>query len=533
MLALTLLIRAPFFFPAVINWDESTYILMGQEILDGRLPYIELWELKPPLGFVFYAAAIALFGHSILAVRLAGALAVAASALLTYAVGKSVWNWRVGLVAAVMTILLISLMPNGSKVTMLEHIALVPLLGATALLCGRKPTSPVLFAAGLLTMAATMVRLNLAVLALLVGLYTLVSPAVRPWADSLKRGLAYAAGGALVLLAAVLPYLVTGQLRPWWSTMVTGPLSFAGADLPFIGSLLAQIEYVLTATTPEQVEMNPLGPALALVWAAAVLGVTVTALRWRGLPATDRYRLGWLMAFLAGVQLSIMATGELRIHYLIQAAPFMALFAAWFLFDAIAGRLPNRASRYALALVVALVFVASLRAAADEVEYLAQRARAGLPLASGPAYDIAAYLQDRTTEGETVYMMVDHIVHWFRRERPLTVPSAHPSMIDKEDLLADYLGREVTTESELARILDQRPAYIVTEDPLWYLVDHPEAAELLADTLRAEYRLVKRIAATRYALPRYIYRLARPERSSDDLSGLTQSMSSVSHGPSP
>src|SRR5262249_52048132 len=55
ILCSALLIRLPFFFPAVIDWDESTYIIMGQSILDGNLPYIEQWEDKPPLAYLFYA----------------------------------------------------------------------------------------------------------------------------------------------------------------------------------------------------------------------------------------------------------------------------------------------------------------------------------------------------------------------------------------------------------------------------------------------------------------------------------------------
>ncbi len=44
--------RLPFFFPAVIDWDESTYVLMGQSILDGHVPSIEQWDDKPPLAYV-------------------------------------------------------------------------------------------------------------------------------------------------------------------------------------------------------------------------------------------------------------------------------------------------------------------------------------------------------------------------------------------------------------------------------------------------------------------------------------------------
>lgn len=54
IITLCLVIRLPFFFTTVINWDESTFIIMGQSILDGHLPYTVLWDNKPPLLFVFF-----------------------------------------------------------------------------------------------------------------------------------------------------------------------------------------------------------------------------------------------------------------------------------------------------------------------------------------------------------------------------------------------------------------------------------------------------------------------------------------------
>ena len=37
----------------VINWDESDFILMGFSFFNGNLPYIEVWDLKPPLHFLY------------------------------------------------------------------------------------------------------------------------------------------------------------------------------------------------------------------------------------------------------------------------------------------------------------------------------------------------------------------------------------------------------------------------------------------------------------------------------------------------
>jgi len=41
-------LRISTFFQSVIDWDESVYLLMSKSILDGNLPYIQVWDHKPP-----------------------------------------------------------------------------------------------------------------------------------------------------------------------------------------------------------------------------------------------------------------------------------------------------------------------------------------------------------------------------------------------------------------------------------------------------------------------------------------------------
>ena len=56
----------------VINWDESDFILMGSSFYNGNLPYVEVWDLKPPLHFFYLGTVFKLFSPSLLTARLAG-----------------------------------------------------------------------------------------------------------------------------------------------------------------------------------------------------------------------------------------------------------------------------------------------------------------------------------------------------------------------------------------------------------------------------------------------------------------------------
>jgi 4-amino-4-deoxy-L-arabinose transferase-like glycosyltransferase len=69
---------------SVSDADESLFILIGQSWLAGHLPYVAIWDVKPPGLFLLYAAAQWLIGPGILAARVMTAAAVFAGSLALY-----------------------------------------------------------------------------------------------------------------------------------------------------------------------------------------------------------------------------------------------------------------------------------------------------------------------------------------------------------------------------------------------------------------------------------------------------------------
>jgi hypothetical protein len=65
--------------------DQGIYALIGEGVLHGKLPYRDLWDFKPPGIYFIYAIAQALFGKSMLAVRL---LEIAGLVGLMFAFGR-------------------------------------------------------------------------------------------------------------------------------------------------------------------------------------------------------------------------------------------------------------------------------------------------------------------------------------------------------------------------------------------------------------------------------------------------------------
>src|SRR2546425_1823628 len=85
LLAVIALLRLPGFAFGVLNIDESDYLVYGAGILKGLLPYRDLVEIKPPLGYFTYAVA---GGLNIWPIRVLGVLWVLGTALLLRAAAR-------------------------------------------------------------------------------------------------------------------------------------------------------------------------------------------------------------------------------------------------------------------------------------------------------------------------------------------------------------------------------------------------------------------------------------------------------------
>ena len=63
--------------------DEITYLLAGREILNGKVPYLDFWEVKPPVAFLPYVFAN-IFENQILSIRIIGFLIIVLCSYLIF-----------------------------------------------------------------------------------------------------------------------------------------------------------------------------------------------------------------------------------------------------------------------------------------------------------------------------------------------------------------------------------------------------------------------------------------------------------------
>lgn len=479
----TLAFRLPFFFRAVIDWDESTYIIAGQSLLNGHLPYTETWAgVKPPLAYAAYALFIELFGRSIIAVRLGGALCVALTSWCVFLIGRRLAGAASGAVAAFLCVIGLSALPGGQP-TMTEHIALAPLLGATSILVLCEWRKRALLASGALFGVAAMIRLNLAYPAVAAGL--LIAAFLLVPTRSIRRSLAallvFGAGGAVPVLFTVLPYLASGQVDLWWSSAVLAPRDYAAAQN---GVERALREH--TKTVWRAVRAFPAPDALAFVLLCGVGPLGWLASAWRSVrsPSPDARGLAATAAVAVGTVASILVGGAAYPHYLLQAVPFGAVGAGLLLGPALTTRW-----RWAVgAALSACALLAAQPLWAEARGVVANYRRTGTAT-HGDAVELARHLRELDRPAGSVYFLTSHLSEWLMGLAPMS-RITHPSDIIQPYLLKHIAGDDATAAGELRKLLARADIVVMPADQMQWMHRDPEFRTLLTTTLFGKFEIV-------------------------------------------
>ena len=478
--AVTVLVRLPFFFHDVIDPDEGSFALMGQDILEGHLPYDRLWDLKPPLLFYFFAGTIAVFGKSIPAIRAGGLLCAFAAAWLVFLCGERLKGARTGFTAALLFIITSTFSESGAG-TVSEIVAAVPLTAAMLVMLKEKVRAPDFFFAGLFLSLACLVRLNLAYVALAGGLLLLSGSFLRPESGFFKRICCYIAGGAVPVVLVFLPYVIAGKERLFSTAMIYAPLSYSNSQMSIVE---AARKYIFTAFEPSSLLVS------FPIFACIALGAPEFLSSLKNIPPATKSFIAMLAVFAGATAVSILKSGPAFEHYIIQLLPFAAIIAAFFL----DGLFDTRWKPLViLACILYLVLPARQIVSACEPVY--SRVESGGRLVYGPSYEIAEYLKKENPGNRPVYFMGEQMAEWLLGAVPILKEAATPSNIGREYLMKVLNGPRATTYSELAAILNKKPEFIVKPTVLFYLMGHPGASALLSEELLTDYEPVRQIGS--------------------------------------
>lgn len=477
------IIRLPSFFFSVFDWDESTFIIVGQSIVDGNMPYVDAWDIKPPLAYYVYALFISLFGKSFFSIRLGGILCIYAASILLYKTGQALNNRVAGVIAALFLILFTGSGPSGLS-TMTEHILLVPLSLILYLMFTVEIDRSVAFAIGVMLGTAILVRTNTVFESLAVFLI-LSAGFLRPGNELFER----LKRGAILLMGISLPVLIMGciyfagnHLDLLLKTNITAVSNYLGSEA---SSFPRKFE-ILFRNIGDNIRLNP------LLWMTFFLGTLYLAFFRK---INNSFLPAALLIFFAQILSLFFSSQPFGYHYLIAAMPILSLVSGVALSHWISERKSGRRIyRTVTILIIAAGMFYSLQGnVVKHYKKIISHIVGKQPLFDDSCYRIADFLRINGAENQYIYMVNScQIVYWLTGSRYPTKYIHPTNLLLREYMLKIMDGPDATKEKELLAILDKRPLFIVHRSDLWP-PDLETFKTLLDNELSANYEAVMSI----------------------------------------
>ncbi|MEM9928631.1 MAG: glycosyltransferase family 39 protein [Bacteroidota bacterium] len=427
------------FFISVINHDESTYIVIANEILNGKIYLRDLIDTKPIGIFWIYAALIKLTEGSIFGLRLAAAVVVGVGGWGLYlACLRALQSERAGVAAGVIYVISCSIFtyygisPNTEIFFNLFTIAAVALAVAPRLPAAASDPFWHWPVAGLLLGLAVIIKPFAAAEALAVGLFMV-------WFYGRTKAYGKVIGAGLLLVGAfTLPLLfVFNYFR---QLGLTDELYFYTFDV----SSAYPIEL------PWYLRLKYMGDYLLRYAPFVILGASALVQCWR---QKSREKVNWglyLCLQFVLVTIVVLLTGKRFGHYQIQLHPVIALWAAlWWapgvtIFDRLRTDKLRKLVPY---LLVGLALFLGLS------RYFKYAKKSDEPTA------IAQYFQDRLAPGETFFLINGWQISYHLLDRRVPTPYVHSSLL----FLAHHVKAfQIDELAEAERILaDDTVKYLV------------------------------------------------------------------------
>ena len=487
--------RFPYFFHGDIDWDESTFILLGQSVLEGHLPYTDVLDVKPPLLWYGFAVLIFLGGKTFLGFRTLGAIVVTIIAYFSYCVAGHIWGQKTGWIAGVSWIILINLAAGGQAV-LSEHLALLFLGAGFSILVIFTRGFLNFWGVGFLMTLAALVRLNLAYTGVCLGVYLGIR-VVMSWhqddrSQAKQHGLellAFSMGGLSGLGMMIIPYILTHNLPILYTGFIHASLSYT-AQNSILSVLWSQFQKVIFL----RLSVAAIVLSIILFWALGVHGRWVWEHRHRLTPKEQHFYT-LVALFILSIEFSIVQTGAFYSHYTIQFLFFISFLMAKPIQTILDYSKPSQPQNYTptwlspyLKLSLGLVILHHLLQYGLIISLGLTRGTAFY----GDSFDIETVIRSEQVQGQPLWIQTNHLAYWLTDSPPATPAIVHPSNITKPFLLQAWYGETASSVTELQKIIDRHPALIISKgDIATYFRQDPKAQNLLNTVIRDEYKALE------------------------------------------
>jgi 4-amino-4-deoxy-L-arabinose transferase-like glycosyltransferase len=478
------LIRLPVVDVSVIDWDESIYFTMAQDVAEGGVPYKTTWDTKGPLLFLTLAPVVAVFGDSIAALRIFTSAYLLLSMLFVYLVAARLMSGF----AAVLPPLLYGLMfvvpgfgglgSNGELFMMLPVILAI----LTYLDYREGGAGHLIFLSGAFSAAAFLIKATAIFSAAAVPvflIYDYLSRRPRRQGAFLSGAVLYAAGFAAAAAIVALYLGANGALGAFLETYFITNGKFVGA-VPIHKAFVDLVYYVhwLMLRNFELVTLAAVTCSILLLWSVVR--------RKKGSVKTDAVVFVFVLA--AFSLLGVVWGRRMFPHYYLQMALPFALIVGLGV-----ASLDLRANYVkALLVLVAAIFLVqspiartvSITRNMDEDFY-----------ERSASYAVSDYIKSNSEDGDSILVVGGQPIVYFLSERRPAIRDFW--WTEHHIVMYEILNLRETVPAELDR---NKPLYIA-----YYDGPHKEfklGLDYLDNFIADNYTLEKNIEGYR------IYRLA-------------------------
>ncbi len=126
VLALVFILRIPSLFEPFWYGDEGIFAAVGHGLNKGQMLYLETWDNKPPMIYIYYSLIFRIFGESMFWLRLITAIWVTLTSLVVFDIARRLWSDRRGILAVLIFGILSSLPVIEGNLALTEILMLLP-----------------------------------------------------------------------------------------------------------------------------------------------------------------------------------------------------------------------------------------------------------------------------------------------------------------------------------------------------------------------------------------------------------------------
>jgi hypothetical protein len=456
-------LRAPGYTASVLDPDEGLYLTQAAAWLEGGWPFVAVWDMHPLGAPAMLLAAKALVPDPVLAMRLTGTLAVAATALGLRAIALLLGAGPMAALCAGLLYVAHSTVLGGlatnTEVLFAPWVVMAAFLLLREARSAEPPRLGAVAGAGLLVGIALLIKQVVALEASVLWL-VMVASAWGAGRLSVRRlvGLAvvFAVASGLPTGVVALGYWLSGHIDAWAWGNLWAPLAYAGVEDDSPGARRA-IALAL--------------PHLALLILAA-FGLLAGAPQQR--------RMAWpVLAWLAGAVVAVAAPDKFWDHYFLILLPPLCLLAGLGLAAVVGAVVRQRRQSAAVAVLAGAIALMPM------LDTLMPRVANGFGLRQpDPPRQVAALAEAALKPGQSLYVANWHtVVYVLTGQRPPTRYAFLTHLIGRHSRLN---GADV--DAELERVLSLPPGVIVVDPSRWAAVQ-PAARQRIEAAIAERYEL--------------------------------------------